>query len=794
MVGPYLYTRMEFDKEEEANRTEEVRKRELERQEYEKAKREEQQLTELQARKLKREATRKKQEELEKELQRLRELREEIAEKRKEALRKIEQRTERDVLDLEHIDFTRLARKLEAEVESVTDLAARRHLVAGAYGSGSNGVIGKLDDLRLYGQLLDDAEMNAPPSEGLLRRWRFEGDLRDEVSGKEIGILRYGGKLVEGGAEGDQAFHGNAKNGRAVLGDQGFGDQFTIVVWVHTTANLKTQVLATNSHATTYQSGFRLLIDECESEDAESGTLKLVTSGLGSGSRTKTIASTENALPFGEWALVAMRIDKATLSADLFVNGAKVTAAGGEVAKDVFTAVTQIDVSLAQQAREFREAIEAQPITPAQVPEFKKQLEKLEEEVASKSENNPSDIQNAIQETINVAQALAEELDGLEAKTDLTAMNDTSAATADFDPPASSEIATPAEMYEQAQELENQIAEANADIQAAQDAAQKNLSYQEARQPITPMTPPRPDLAEALSRNPLKTVGELNELRNSLQEAENEMKDMTARAEAALGKTPNEAGEESSPQTRPAAAFASTAARVNAAIASGKAGSVVNMVGTAGGDGISEGMRADESGEGAGMELGATSPAPRFDRSEILKKALPGRRFTADSLRRGWLYVDTWYVIGPWENHSRIDYTNTHPPEYDIDFDARYRDGKFADEPDHPSQILKWEFYQSDQVRSQPPRVYGASTYYAYTDLWFEHPRTMLIAVASDDAARMWLNGELVWQDEGLSPWTLGEGYRRVYFRQGFNDLLVRIENGPAHCVWSVLLCPAEVE
>ena len=93
MVGPYLYTRMEFDKEEEANRTEEVRKRELERQEYEKAKREEQQLTELQARKLKREATRKKQEELEKELQRLRELREEIAEKRKEALRKIESKT-----------------------------------------------------------------------------------------------------------------------------------------------------------------------------------------------------------------------------------------------------------------------------------------------------------------------------------------------------------------------------------------------------------------------------------------------------------------------------------------------------------------------------------------------------------------------------------------------------------------------------------------------------------------------------------------------------------------------------
>ena len=50
----------------------------------------------------------------------------------------------------------------------------------------------------------------------------------------------------------------------------------------------------------------------------------------------------------------------------------------------------------------------------------------------------------------------------------------------------------------------------------------------------------------------------------------------------------------------------------------------------------------------------------------------------------------------------------------------------------------------------------------------------------------------IVWQDEGQSSWHLGEGYRRVRFKKGYNDLLVRIENGPIHCVWSVRLCPPE--
>ena len=86
-----------------------------------------------------------------------------------------------------------------------------------------------------------------------------------------------------------------------------------------------------------------------------------------------------------------------------------------------------------------------------------------------------------------------------------------------------------------------------------------------------------------------------------------------------------------------------------------------------------------------------------------------------------------------------------------------------------------------------------SSTYYGYTEVFFEEEMEMLVAVASDDAARIWLNDQLIWQDDGLGPWRLDEGFRKVVFRKGFNTVLLRIENGPITCTYSVLLCPPEV-
>lgn len=393
-------------------------------------------------------------------------------------------------------------------------------------------------------------------------------------------------------------------------------------------------------------------------------------------------------------------------------------------------------------------------------------------------------VRNTMHETKRKSAELAELIEGLTPKTDMAAMNDTSAAQT---PASSNNQNTPqdaSEIYQQAAALEKEIAQAKADIDAAAQAVSQNTSFADARESVGDGTPNRPDLASTLGAPAPATVGGLNDFRDALGQATNQMRDMTARAQAALG------GGQGQPQS--AASFSSQTARTSAASMNAAFGAVIDMTGF-GGPGESANMRSDNSGEGGEMLASNATSQLHLNQEKILSVAMPGRRFTEQSNRRGWLYLDTWYVIGPWENHSKIDFSVTHPPENGVDFDAVYYDGKFANEPNHPDRLLKWEFYQSDQVRNQPPRVYAASTYYAYTDVWFDQARDMLIAIASDDAASVWLNGEIIWQDNGQSAWQLGEGYRRVHFRKGFNDVLVRIENGPSSCVWSVVLCPPEL-
>ena len=62
----------------------------------------------------------------------------------------------------------------------------------------------------------------------------------------------------------------------------------------------------------------------------------------------------------------------------------------------------------------------------------------------------------------------------------------------------------------------------------------------------------------------------------------------------------------------------------------------------------------------------------------VKAQALPGRRFSKDAERKGWLYINTWYMIGPWESFGREDFSIVHPPEVSIDFDAVYTDGQIG--------------------------------------------------------------------------------------------------------------------
>jgi hypothetical protein len=206
--------------------------------------------------------------------------------------------------------------------------------------------------------------------------------------------------------------------------------------------------------------------------------------------------------------------------------------------------------------------------------------------------------------------------------------------------------------------------------------------------------------------------------------------------------------------------------------------------------------------------LGASQNRSReitVDKEKVIANVLPGRRFTADSARKGYLFIDTWHIIGPWEAtanpYRKVEFSKVYPLEKKIDLDAIYTTGRtqcrYDDERGYAGRKtmtgrLKWHFYQSPTVEVRIPREQLAhdSLYFAYTEVYFEQDATMHLAIASDDAARIRVNGQLVFEDTGLSPYVISEQVRQVNFKRGINKILVRLVNGPGPCRFSLLLTP----
>jgi len=792
-LAPWLKTRMLFDENEEAQRTEEVKKRELARQKFERLKRDRQKLDKKTARMLKKEAERKKRQDIVRRTEELKKLRDKMLERQAKALAQLHERKKEDVIKAEATRFEQNAETIVERTKQMQSAMNSRNFCLGAFQNGHDwGANGLFDTFSVHQGALKPPFARTKS----LHHFAFDGDTLDLRTGQE-GVTHHGGKIVDL-PEGGQAFQSNGSNARVEFWPFEVERNFTLVTRLKlgpkTGQNSeKYQGLISNTHSNAYNRGFRVYV-EANDGTTNPSTVVLETTAsdkrMGLQTRTKPGAFT-----FNEWHELALVINREEDWSKIYLDGIDVTASEDELAQEFPTDHTTLDGTTEEMAADLQDLVQESPPTPDTAAGFKDKLAELDQKLDQRMDEHATqhDVRNDITKAKEAIAEMSETLDGLPQKTKMAEMNDTSDSVADKMDPAIGAGSSPAELYKEAQEIEKQISEAYADISAAKKATTENSSFSDARKSTPASVPARPDLASKLageSSGTPKTVGELNEFRKNLDRAANEVGDMTARAQSMLGGAQNR----SITSMRSGNVFASQAARQRLASMTSRYGAVVNMTsfGLGEGEGDSSGLRADLTGEGASMAAGKKQESIRLDEHDIIAKALPGRRFTEESARRGWLYLDTWYVIGPWENESKVNFEKSHPPEYEIDFDAHYFDGKFSNRDDHPDQALKWEFYQSDSVRCQPPRVYGAATYYAYTELYFEQAREILIAVASDDAASMWLNDQIIWQDTGQSSWSLGEGYRRVNMRKGFNTLLVRIENGPTHCVWSVLLCPPE--
>jgi hypothetical protein len=183
----------------------------------------------------------------------------------------------------------------------------------------------------------------------------------------------------------------------------------------------------------------------------------------------------------------------------------------------------------------------------------------------------------------------------------------------------------------------------------------------------------------------------------------------------------------------------------------------------------------------------------------------------ADAMRAGavrWLgaggpfanriFLDTWYVIGPFAGHGRDSADAVYPPERGVDLDAVYY-GK-NDAP------VRWNWQQEPSYPFVPRPRAESAVYYAYTEVMVEEDTDMWMHIGGDDDTKLWFNERLVWTSgDGDKPWyrqpfytldtqmallNLTEGQRKLHFHKGRNTILLKLYNGTNLMFFSVVLTP----
>ncbi|HOD81219.1 MAG: hypothetical protein BWX88_01165 [Planctomycetes bacterium ADurb.Bin126] len=357
-----------------------------------------------------------------------------------------------------------------------------------------------------------------------------------------------------------------------------------------------------------------------------------------------------------------------------------------------------------------------------------------------------------------------------------------------------------AQLYDRAVQAEQRVAEAYRHVQATEVAMIRNIPKADSlAQTVLPKTE-RPELNKGLLTGKVQTASGVEAHKQEVQRAEQEVDSMVAAAyrllDKARGMREEEGGEgglsgslasikaESARQAQLRELAAEDESNrhkdVSAAMQAGAAKPAA-----------SEGNQANPTpagpGEGGKKPAYDNNPWPIRGRDP---KVLPARRIIARADAHAadhWVYVDSWYTIGPFPNPRRRNIDTQFPPESVIDLDATY--------PGKDGRLLKWKFLKCPRADIPPNDDEPYGIYYAYTELFFEEAMDLHIAVGSDDNSRLWIEGQLVWTSgRQLKPWRADEGYRTVHFRKGLNRILCRVENGWKETRYSLLICMKPVK
>lgn len=377
-------------------------------------------------------------------------------------------------------------------------------------------------------------------------------------------------------------------------------------------------------------------------------------------------------------------------------------------------------------------------------------------------------------------------------------------------------------LYDYARSLEDQITESYRNIRAAELAMIRNLDYRDAVKMTDVANPPRPELDRQALGMKIGNGRDFVKYEKELTKASQELNDMLGLATSmrgasqgltedgkdgmnisgelakemtgALGKLEGQAGAskgrgdikdmsglmENAYETASALA-ARTSTGGNKPGQGERAGG-----GQAGADrktgGAQGAGKAEDQAGAQGVVKGRTTSepwrlvrkeggdgAPRlYESSDDYQLA---RSIAKDGDPADWLFLDSWYVMGPFPNPQRKNINKLFPPETVVDLDASYEGMN--------GQMVRWIFMQTGSPFIEPPRQKDYAIYYFYTELFSDEARDIWLLIGSDDQTKLWINGQLVWKSADiLKSWSIDEGYRKVRLVKGVNKVLMRLENG----------------
>ncbi len=354
------------------------------------------------------------------------------------------------------------------------------------------------------------------------------------------------------------------------------------------------------------------------------------------------------------------------------------------------------------------------------------------------------------------------------------------------------------QLYEMSQELSEQFAQSHAEARAAEMAAIQGESFEQAMQ--NTFVPPSdfPPMPEGIQPGEMpQTMPQFQEFNQSLTEAASQMQNAALRAENQLSRMQPSAPEmgrsmptTNNPMMRARMASAATTqgfVDMSQVMSTGFQGEFLTDLSKQVDPRYGSISPTADASFGPNIEASRRPPF-RVSNARALTQAVPARIIRPEAERRGWLFIDTWYIIGPWAPPPGPKLETPLPPEITIDLDATYR-GRTMRKTGEPAD-LEWRFVQSNTVRVTPPDETTRAVYFAYTELFFEEETTALLGIAADDWAKFWLNDLLIVHDTRISSWNATENFRKVTFRKGINTFLLRLENGGGRCNFSVIFIP----